>query len=47
MPIELYWGRSGWVPCTLPKTSKRADFDSLLNRGVVEVRLGQLVRLGQ
>lgn len=31
-PIELYWGRNGWVPQGLPKSAKRKDFDALLGR---------------
>ena len=44
-PIELYWGRGGWVPEGLPKPAKRADFDRICNRNpaMVEVKLAKLV----
>lgn len=44
-PIELYWGRNGWAPDSLPKPAKRADFDSIRNRSpaLVEIKLARLV----
>ena len=42
-PIELYWGRNGWVPDRLPKPAKRADFDRICKRAVVEIKLARLV----
>lgn len=44
-PIELYWGRNGWVPEGLPKAAKRKDFDSLCSRQpeLVEVEMAQLI----
>lgn len=44
-PIELYWGRNGWVPDGLPKPAKRADFDGICNRSpaLVEVKCARLV----
>ena len=38
-PIELYWGRNGWVPQGLPKAAKRKDFDALLGRQQEVVRI--------
>jgi len=38
-PIELYWGRNGWVPEGLPKAAKRKDFDALLGRQPEVVRI--------
>lgn len=43
-PLDLYWGRSGWVPCALPRRAKRVDFDSLIKRGFVKVAAAQLVK---
>lgn len=44
-PIELYWGRNGWVPEGLPKAAKRKDFDSLCSRRpeLVEVEMARLI----
>jgi hypothetical protein len=43
-PIELRWGRHGWSPENLPKSSKRSDFDSLCQRpeGLVKIASAQL-----
>tara|TARA_R110002124_G_scaffold128157_9_gene288604 strand:+ start:12008 stop:12235 length:228 start_codon:yes stop_codon:yes gene_type:complete len=43
-PIELRWGRSGWVPEGLPKPAKRADFDRICKRvpSLVEIKLAKL-----
>jgi hypothetical protein len=44
-PIELYWGRSGWVPESLPKAARRKDFDSLCSRRpeLVQVEMAKLL----
>lgn len=44
-PIMLYWGRNGWVPDSMPKGAKRADFDALRMRqpGLVDIQLAQLI----
>jgi hypothetical protein len=44
-PLELYWGRNGWVPEGMPKAAKRKDFDSLCSRrpALVEVVMGRLI----
>lgn len=44
-PIDLYWGRNGWVPEGMPKTAKRKDFDSLCSRRpeLVEVVMARLI----
>lgn len=42
-PLELHWGRNGWVPDRLPKPAKRADFDRICKRKLVEVRSARLV----
>lgn len=44
-PLELYWGRNGWVPEGMPKAAKRKDFDSLRLRypALVEVKLAKLI----
>lgn len=40
-PIELYWGRSGWVPDSLPRPAKRADFDRICKRSPAMVKIRQ------
>lgn len=44
-PLDLYWGRNGWVPERLPRASKRADFDRLCKHcpALVKIELGRLV----
>lgn len=44
-PIQLYWGRNGWVPDSLPKAARRKDFDSLRLRqpALVVIKLAQLI----
>lgn len=45
-PLELHWGRNGWVPERLPKPARRGDFDSLRERReLVKIELGQLIAL--
>lgn len=44
-PIELYWGRNGWIPDGLPKAAKRKDFDNLYRRfpSLVKIEMAKLV----
>lgn len=44
-PIDIYYGKSGWVADRLPKPARRADFDKILHRtpSLVDIKLGQLV----
>ena len=44
-PLELYWGRNGWVPEGMPKAARRKDFDSLCNRrpALVQVEMARLI----
>lgn len=42
-PLDLYYGKSGWCPTSLPRCVKRADFDELINSGFVRIELGRLV----
>lgn len=42
-PLELYWGRGGWCPSSLPKGVKRAHFDELAKSGKVKVDMARLV----
>ena len=44
-PIDLRYGRNDWVPESLPRPAKRADFDRILKRNppVVRISLGRLV----
>ena len=45
-PIDLRWGRNGWVPERLPKGARREDFDRICERhDLVKIELGQLVAL--
>lgn len=41
-PRDVYYGRSGWVPCSLPKGVKREHFDELMRSGRVTVSGGIL-----
>lgn len=43
-PIELYWGRNGWIPDGLPKPARRADFDRIIKRdeNIVQISIAQL-----
>jgi hypothetical protein len=44
-PIDLYYGRNGWVPDGLPRPAKRADFDSICKREpeLVKIKMAQLM----
>ncbi len=41
--LDLYWGRNGWCPSSLPRCVRRADFDELMNSGLVTVRMAQMI----
>lgn len=44
-PIDLRWGKNGWVPDALPKSARRSDFDSLCERreNLVKIVCAQLI----
>jgi len=42
-PVDLYWGRSGWRPSSLPAGVKAADFDELVKSRLVRIDLARLV----